>query len=67
VSGATLYVLPTSCPDSRPGTPPGTIVIPHFSGNIVATPSAQHGTHSVRMCGAGLVLDPIALTCAFGR
>jgi len=65
VSGDTLYVFPTSCPDSRFGTQPGATVIPHFSGNIVAPTTAQHGTHSVRMCGAGLVLNPITLACAF--
>ena len=41
--------------------------IPHVSGNIVATTTAQHDTHSVRMRGTGPVLDPITLTCAFGR
>jgi hypothetical protein len=63
VSGDTLYVFPTSCPDSGLGTRPGAIVLPHFHGNITGT--AQHGTHSVRMCGTGLVLSPITLTCAF--
>jgi hypothetical protein len=67
VSGNTLYVFPTSCPDSGPGTQPGTIVIPHFSGNIVAPATLRQGTHSVRMCGTGLVLNPITLTCAFAR
>ncbi|HYS36215.1 MAG TPA: hypothetical protein VEO01_11345 [Pseudonocardiaceae bacterium] len=67
VSGDTLYVFPSSCPDSAPGTQPGAIVMPHFSGNIVTPAAAQHGTHSIRMCGTGLVLNPITLTCAFGR
>ena len=67
VSSDTLYVFPTSCPDSGPGTQPGAIVIPHFSGNIVRPAPAQHGTHSVRMCGTGLVLNPVTLTCAFAR
>lgn len=50
VSGNTRYVFPTSCPDARPG-------------DIVATTPAQHGTHSVRTYGTGLVLNPITLTC----
>lgn len=65
-SGATLYVLPVSCPDTRPGVPPSTIILPHYSGGIIAT-KATTGTHSVRMCGPGLTLDPLALTCAYPR
>ena len=63
-SGATLYVLPVSCPDSHLGVEPTMIILPHFSGGINAAVNPA-GTHSVRMCGTGLTLDPLALTCAY--
>ncbi|HEX9335253.1 MAG TPA: hypothetical protein VF892_05195 [Pseudonocardiaceae bacterium] len=65
-SGDTLYVLPVSCPDSHPGAAPSAIVLPHYSGDVLALTNTT-GTHSVRMCGPGLALDPLALTCAFPR
>jgi hypothetical protein len=61
----TLYVLSVSCPDSHAGTLPAAIVVPHFSGNIVAAAKSHAGTHSVRMCGPGLVFNPVELTCSF--
>jgi len=69
-SGDTLYVLRVSCPDSHAGTTPAAIVLPHYSGNILALANASPhttGTHSVRMCGPGLALDPVLLTCVFPR
>jgi hypothetical protein len=39
--------------------------VPHYSGNIVAATKSHAGTHSVRMCGPGLVLNPVELTCSF--
>jgi hypothetical protein len=65
-SGDTLYVLPVSCPDSHVGTAPSAIVVPHYSGNIYALANTT-GTHSVRMCGPGLALDPLTLTCAYAH
>jgi hypothetical protein len=65
-SGATLYVLPSSCPDTHAGGAAAVIVTPHYSGNITVWTDIA-GTHSVRMCGAGLVLDPLTLGCAYPR
>src|SRR5690242_15387258 len=45
-SGATLYVLPVSCPDTRIGVTPSTIILPHYSGGIIAA-NATTGTHSL--------------------
>jgi hypothetical protein len=63
-SGDTLYVLPVSCPDSHAGVAPSAIVVPHYSGDIHALTNTT-GTHSVRMCAPGLMLDPLTLHCAF--
>lgn len=66
-SADTLYLFPVSCPDSRPGTRPVAIVVPHHSGNLSRHPRAREDIRSVRMCGPGLAIDPIALTCAYLR
>lgn len=69
-SANTLYVLAVSCPDSHVGVTPAAIVLPHYSGDIPTLVSASPyatDTHSVRMCGPGLTLDPVVLTCVFPR
>ncbi|HEX5400808.1 MAG TPA: hypothetical protein VFX16_00755 [Pseudonocardiaceae bacterium] len=66
-SADTLYVFAVSCPDSQPGARPATVVVPHHSGNMRAATGvwARDSIRSVRMCGPGLAIDPIALTCAY--
>lgn len=67
-SADTLYVFATDCPDTTPGTPPVTVVLPHHSGNLAPTGRRAHVyIRSVRMCGPGLAIDPIALNCAYLR
>jgi hypothetical protein len=66
-SADTLYLFPASCPDARPGTRPVAVVVPHHSGNLSRHPGAREDVRSVRMCGPGLAIDPIALTCAYLR
>lgn len=62
----TLYAFTSSCPDTRPATRPAAVVVPHYSGNILAV-GGRAELKSVRLCGPGLALDPIALTCAYLR
>jgi hypothetical protein len=66
-SADTLYVFAASCPDSRPGTRPVTVVVPHHSGTMhpITGLWAHDSIRSVRMCGPGLAMDPFALTCAY--
>jgi hypothetical protein len=59
----TLYIVAVSCPDTHPGTVPAAVIRPRFSGDITADTEFRANTHSVRMCGPGLVFNPIALTC----
>ncbi|HEX3650290.1 MAG TPA: hypothetical protein VHV49_17825 [Pseudonocardiaceae bacterium] len=66
-SADTLYAFPTTCPDSRPGTRPVAVVPPHHTGNLVPSTGPYADVRSVRMCGPGLAIDPIALTCAYLR
>lgn len=65
----TVYVFAVSCPDSRPLTRPVSVVVPHHSGNLApgAGSAARVQIRSVRLCGPGLALDPVALTCAYLR
>lgn len=65
-SSDTLYAFATSCPDTRPAVPPAAVVVPHYSGNVLAV-ARRTDLESVRLCGPGLALDPIALTCAYLR
>lgn len=68
-SSDTLYVFGATCPDSRPATRPVTVVVPHHTGNLVpgAGTRARTPIRSVRSCGPGLALDPVALRCAYLR
>jgi hypothetical protein len=68
-SSDTLYVFGATCPDSRPTTRPVTVVLPHHTGNLVPGDRtwARTPIRSIRLCGPGLALDPIALTCAYLR
>lgn len=67
-SSATLYVMPNSCPDSHPGAVPVALVAGRYTGNILATAStSRYTTHSVRMCGPSMTLDPITLGCAYSH
>jgi hypothetical protein len=68
-SADTLYVFTTTCPDSRPATRPAAVVVPHHSGNLwsATVVPAHTAIRSVRMCGPGLAIDPVALTCAYLR
>jgi hypothetical protein len=64
----TLYVLPASCPDSRPGVRPAAIVPPHFTGDVLSLVSANRvGTPSVRMCAPAMTLDLRTLTCTYAH
>jgi hypothetical protein len=62
-SADTIYVVAVSCPDTHPGTVPAAVIRPRFAGDIIANTEFRANTHSVRMCGPGLVFNPIALTC----
>lgn len=68
-SADTLYAFATTCPDARPGTRPVAVVPAHHTGNLAPStgPWARADIRSVRMCGPGLAIDPIALTCAYLR
>ncbi|HEX5116577.1 MAG TPA: hypothetical protein VFW65_15380 [Pseudonocardiaceae bacterium] len=68
-SADTLYAFTTTCPDTRPGTRVVTVVPPRHTGNLAPStgPWARQGIRSVRMCGPGLAIDPVALTCAYLR
>jgi hypothetical protein len=70
-STATLYAFGDNCPDTRPATSPVAVVQPHHSGNIAGNGVTVRPGHtdirSVRLCGPGLALDPIALTCSYLR
>lgn len=65
-SSDTLYLFTTNCPDTRPAVTPVAVVVPHYSGNV-QTGTGHADLRSVRLCGPGLALDPIALTCAYLR
>lgn len=68
-SADTLYAFPATCPDSPAGTRPVAVVPAHHTGDLVpgAGKRAHSAIRSVRMCGPGLAIDPIALTCAYLR
>jgi hypothetical protein len=71
-SPATVYAFPDNCLDTRPARRPVAVVQPNYNGNIPGNDTAPVRTghteiRSVRLCGPGLALDPITLTCAYLR
>jgi hypothetical protein len=66
-SADTLYAFPTTCPDTRPGTHPVAVVPPQHTGNLAPGTLEYTDIRSVRLCGPGLAIDPVALTCAYLR